>query len=241
MMRLLVSAASAADAAAALEGGADFIDAKEPSAGALGAVAPATFAAIVAAVGNARPVTAALGDGISTTSVEADARMFATLGAALVKLAISGAETMADAHALAASAVRGARMGRADASVVLVAFADRPHGLVSPMALLDVASAAGAAGVLLDTADKRGPRLTQLATLAWLTEWTGQAHRRSLSAALAGRLQPEDLPIARRSGADVAGVRGAACEGGRNGRVVAEAVRGLRFACRAADDLLTHA
>jgi uncharacterized protein (UPF0264 family) len=238
-MRLLVSAASAADAAAALEGGADFIDAKDPMAGALGAVTPDTFVGIVAAVGGTRPVTAALGDAVSTASVEADARMFATLGATLVKIAISGVETVADAHAFAASAVRGARAGCPKASVVLVAYADRPHDTVSPIALLDVASAAGAAGVLLDTADKCGPRLTQLATLAWLTEWIRQAHGRSLSAALAGRLQAEDLPIARCCGADVAGVRGAACEGGRTGRIVAEAVRGLRSACRTGN-LLTH-
>ena len=229
-MRLLVSAASAADAAAALEGGADYIDAKDPTAGALGAVTPHTFATIVSAVAGARPVTAALGDAVSAASVEADARMFAELGATLVKVGLSSAETLADAHAIAAAAVRGAHAGRPSTAVVLVAYADQPHAAVSPIALLDVASAAGAAGVLLDTADKRGPRLTQLATLAWLTEWTGQAHRRSLSAALAGRLQAEDLPIARRSGADVAGVRGAACEGGRNGRIVADVVRGLRIA-----------
>jgi uncharacterized protein (UPF0264 family) len=124
---------------------------------------------------------------------------------------------------------------------VLVAYADRPQARVSPIALLEVASAAGAAGVLLDTADKRGPRLTELTTLAWLTEWTALAHRRSLSVALAGRLRAEDLPIVRRSGADVAGVRGAACEGGRSGRIVATHVRGLWSACRIAGDLVTHA
>ena len=240
-MQLLVSAATAADAAAALDGGADFIDAKDPAAGALGAVTPHTFASIVAAVGGARPVTAALGDAVSPASVEADARMFAALGAALVKIGLSSPATVADAHAIAASAVRGARAGHPGAAVVLVAYADMPHANVSPVALLDVASAAGAAGVLLDTANKRGPRLTQLATLAWLTEWTAQAHRRSLSVALAGRLRAEDLPIVRRCGADVAGVRGAACEGGRNGRIVAEAVRGLRSVCHTAGDLVTHA
>ena len=238
MMRLLVSAATAADAAAALDGGADLIDAKDPAAGALGAVAPHTFASIVAAVAGARPVTAALGDAASLASVEADARMFAALGATLVKIGLSTAPTVADAHAIAASAVRGAG---GTAVVVLVAYADMPHAAVSPITLLDVASASGAAGVLLDTADKRGPRLTQLATLAWLTEWTAQAHRRSLSVALAGRLRAEDLPIVRRCGADVAGVRGAACEGGRNGYVVAEAVRGLRSVCHIAGDLMTHA
>jgi (5-formylfuran-3-yl)methyl phosphate synthase len=236
-MRLLVSAASAADAAAALEGGADLVDAKEPSAGALGAVSPRTFASIVAAVAGARPVTAALGDAASPASVEADARMFAALGATLVKIGLSRAPTVADAHVIAAGAVRGAG---GTAGVVLVAYADMPHAAVSPIALLDVASASGAAGVLLDTVDKRGPRLTQLATLAWLIEWTGQAHRRSLSVALAGRLRAEDLPIVRHSGADVAGVRGAACEGGRNGFITADAVRGLCSVCHTAGDLVTH-
>jgi (5-formylfuran-3-yl)methyl phosphate synthase len=239
-MHLLVSAATAEDAAAALDGGADIIDAKDPSAGALGAVTLDVFTRIVTAVGAARPVTAALGDGASPASVEADARMFAALGATLVKIGLSGTLDSDAAHAVATGAVRGARAGRSGAGVVLVAYADRPHARVSPIALLEVASAAGAAGVLLDTADKRGPRLTELATLAWLTEWTGLAHRRSLSVALAGRLQAEDLPIARRSGADVAGVRGAACEGGRSGRIVAARVRGLCTACRIAGDLVTH-
>lgn len=237
-MQLLVSAATAADAAAALEGGADFIDAKDPLAGALGAVTPATFAEIVAGVGGARPVTAALGDDASPASVEADARMFAALGATLVKVGISRTATAADAQAIAVSAVRGARAGRAGTGVVLVAYADMPHAPVSPMALLDVASAAGAAGVLLDTVDKRGPRLTQLATLAWLTEWTGDAHRRSLSVALAGRLLAEDLPIVRRCGADVAGVRGAACDGGRGGRISPARVRDLRRACAAGVEMV---
>ena len=39
------------------------------------------------------------------------------------------------------------------------------------------------------------------------------------------RLQPDDLEFARDAGADIAGVRGAACEGGRTGRVTAELVR----------------
>lgn len=239
-MRLLVSAASAEDAAAARDGGADLVDAKDPSAGALGAVTPPVFSQIVEAVGGARPVTAALGDPASASSVEADARMFADLGAALVKIGLSSATSLGDARAVAAGAVRGATAGRSGTAVVLVAYADQPYARVSPMALLDVASAAGAAGVLLDTADKRGPRLTELTTLAWLTEWAARAHRRSLSVALAGRLRAEDLSIVRRCGADVAGVRGAACEGGRSGRVVAARVRDLCSVCRIAGDLVTH-
>jgi hypothetical protein len=45
--------------------------------------------------------------------------------------------------------------------------------------------------------------------------------------ALAGKLQADDLAFVRDAGADIAGVRGAACDGARTGRVSAEKVRQL--------------
>lgn len=228
-MRLLVSAASAADAAAALEGGAAYIDAKNPAAGAIGAVTIDVFHAIVDAVGGRRPVTAAIGDAVSSASVETDARMFALLGAQIVKVGFAGITDRASIETLARAAIEGARCS--GAGVVLVAYADRVHESVSPIALLDVASSAGAAGVLLDTADKRGPRLTELIPPASLSAWVERAHRQSLTVALAGRLRGDDLPMVRECGADVAGVRGAACTGGREGVVEAARVRALVGAC----------
>jgi uncharacterized protein (UPF0264 family) len=216
------------------------VDAKDPEAGALGAVSPDVFRSIVAAVDGRRPVTAAMGDARCAASVETDARMFAALGASLVKVGFADTTDVDAALALAAAAVRGASIGASTSGVVLVAYADEQETAVSPRTLLDVASAAGAAGVLLDTADKSGPRLTVLTTLVWLTEWTGNARRRSLTVALAGRLRAEDLPMVCRSGADVAGVRGAACAGGRSGRIEAAKVRDLRHACQAARDLVTQ-
>jgi uncharacterized protein (UPF0264 family) len=44
-------------------------------------------------------------------------------------------------------------------------------------------------------------------------------------------LQADDLGFVRDAGADIAGVRGAACEGGRTGRVTADKVRALRMLC----------
>src|SRR5438270_381820 len=61
-MQLLISVAGPADARAALLGGADVIDAKDPRHGALGPVSPHRLAAIRAVVGRARPLSAALGD-----------------------------------------------------------------------------------------------------------------------------------------------------------------------------------
>jgi (5-formylfuran-3-yl)methyl phosphate synthase len=232
-MRLLVSAASAADAAAAVEGGADIVDAKDPARGALGPVSPDDFAAIAVGVAGRRPVTAALGEAREPLLIETSARSYATVGASMVKVGFAGVGNLRLAHSLAVAAVRGARQGHASARVVLVAYADAPGAVVSPATLLEVASSAGAAGVLLDTADKSGPRLTELVSLAWLTDWVGLARRRSLLVCLAGRLRADDLPVVRRCGADIAGVRGAACEGGRAGRIDAARVRGLRCACEA--------
>jgi len=237
-MRLLVSAASAIDAAAALEGGADIVDAKDPARGALGPVSADTLRAIVATVAGQRPVTAALGDACEPAALEAHARTFAAGGATLVKVRFDGVTDLRLAQSLAESAVRGARGGDPAAHVVLVAYADTPALAMSPATLLEVASTTGAAGVLLDTADKSGPRLTELVSPTWLTNWVAAAHRRSLLVALAGRLRAEDLPIVRRCGADVAGVRGAACDGGRGGRISPARVRDLRRACAAGVEMV---
>ena len=51
--------------------------------------------------------------------------------------------------------------------------------------------------------------------------------------AMAGALGPADLERARRLGADIVGVRGSACEGGREGAVSAARVRALRAALSA--------
>ena len=69
-MQLLVSAANAADASAALAGGTDIVDAKNPRAGALGPVSLDALKDIHAAVGGARPVTAAIGDASDEVAIE---------------------------------------------------------------------------------------------------------------------------------------------------------------------------
>jgi uncharacterized protein (UPF0264 family) len=80
---------------------------------------------------------------------------------------------------------------------------------------------------LLDTADKSGPGLRALIAPAALAEWIAHAHRRGLIAAVAGQLTAPDLSFVRDAGADIAGVRGAACDGGRQGRVSRKRVRSL--------------
>src|SRR5687768_11285504 len=158
-MRLLVSVRDEIEAAAALTGGADIIDAKDPFAGALGAVTSDVLLAIVAAVARPRPVTAALGDAADEEAVERDARAFVSAGAALVKIGFAGTTARDRLHALTAAAVRGAGPDR----VIAVAYADNERaGAAGPDDILDAAMRAGAAGLLIDTADKGGPGLLGL-------------------------------------------------------------------------------
>src|ERR671923_2585613 len=85
-MRLLVSVRDADEARAALRGGAEVIDAKDPSRGALGAVDASVLHDIVAVVGGKRPVSAALGDASTGAEVERAARTAASCGLSYVKL-----------------------------------------------------------------------------------------------------------------------------------------------------------
>src|SRR5260221_14087426 len=85
-MPLLVSVRSTEEAAAALEGGADVIDAKDPAPGSLGSVAPHVFRQIRALVGHPRPVTAAIGDPSDGITAEPAAREPAGPGPRSVKV-----------------------------------------------------------------------------------------------------------------------------------------------------------
>jgi uncharacterized protein (UPF0264 family) len=213
-LKLLVSVADATDARAAVAGGADVVDAKDPTHGALSPVRPGVLAEIITAVGGARPVSAALGE---TAADHALAGRAGALGLAFVKIGFTGDGT---AESRARTVVRDAVGSR----VVLAAYADQ--GL-DPWTVIDLATRVGAAGVLLDTADKSGPGLLQMMDHSALGRWVEAAREGGLMTAVAGRLSIDDLPFVAELGADIAGVRGAACEGPRAGRVSADRVRAL--------------
>ena len=230
-MRLLVSVAGPADARAALAGGADVIDAKDPGRGALGPVGAGALAAIRLTVGTARPLSAALGDARQTGVTERAVRAVAGVGLAFVKIGFAGVTGTARALELGAAAQRGAGP---DTGVVLVAYADwRRVASLAPGRLVAVAAELGAAGVLLDTAYKDTP-LFALESPDAVGAWVDAAHAAGLFAALAGSLRGPDFAIARALGADLVGVRRAACRGGRSGRVSEVRVAALGALARTA-------
>src|SRR2546430_5727304 len=75
----------------------------------------------------------------------------------------------------------------------------------------------GAACVLHDTAYKDAA-LFALWSPEIVGAWVAAVQRAELFAALAGSLTARDVPLVRALGADLVGVRGAACVGGRLGR-----------------------
>jgi len=212
-VKLLVSVVDADEARVAAAAGADIVDVKNPAEGSLGAPAPAVIAAVRAAVPAGLPVSAAIGDMPNLPGTAALAALGAAgSGAAFVKAGLWGVSTEADGVAL----LRAIRVAVPDAIVVAAAYADArrvPHAPLAPELLPRVASAAGVGVCLLDTAVKDGRGLLEWLSPDALAAFVAEAHDAGLGVALAGALRAEDLPIVRATGADIAGVRSAACSG----------------------------
>ncbi len=230
-MQLLVSVTGPAEVRAALRGGADVIDAKDPWRGALGPVPLHRLAAIRSAIADARPLSAALGDAASEEALTRVVAAVVAIGVAFVKVGFAGVTSEIRARRLAVAARQRAE---GETRLVLVAYADWRHAeSLAPARLVSIAADAGAAGVLLDTASKRAP-LFAIQPVASVAAWVAAAHAAGMFAALAGSLSGPDLAPARALGADLVGVRGAACVGGRTGRVSRPRVAALRASAGAA-------
>lgn len=231
--RLLVSVRAASEVGAALRGGADIIDAKDPSAGPMGRPGAAALAAIAAEVPEGVPFSVALGELRSPV----EARMLARRASAVrggprwLKAALVEATDAAGVERLARAGASSLATHAPGAGFVLALFADRPFdpALATPAGAARLA-ATGIAGVLVDTAAKHGARLVDRWPLARLAEWVGCWRDAGLLVALAGRLDPEAIDRLRPVAPDIVGVRGAACDGGRDGEVSEARVRALRDA-----------
>jgi (5-formylfuran-3-yl)methyl phosphate synthase len=233
-MRLLVSVRSQAEVAAALIGGADIIDAKEPRNGPLGAVTPRVLAGIMRQVPPEVELSVALGDvrGISQVrQLISRLPLVQRRSATYLKLGFAGISSSARAGRLLQAAVSAASENPLNPRVVAVAYGDWDSvESPSPDALALVGSKAGAAGLLIDTYRKDGRRLLDLLAPGRLPFLLQEVRTAGLTTAVAGGLGPDDLPDLREAAPDIVGFRGAACEGGRSGRVTEARVRLLRRA-----------
>jgi (5-formylfuran-3-yl)methyl phosphate synthase len=231
-VQLLVSVRSASEVEPALTGGADIIDAKEPAGGSLGPVSAATLAEILLRVPSNRAFSVALGD---VNKIDEVVTALASLqlprrpAPVFVKLGFAGVRSSAVVSTLIATAVRMAARQASSPLIVAVAYADAHRaGTLSAEMVCQLAKSAGAAGVLLDTHFKDGTGLLDWFDAAALNNWVSDARRAGLLTALAGALALEDLDTVAGAAPEIIGVRGAACDGGREGRVSAERVGCLR-------------
>jgi uncharacterized protein (UPF0264 family) len=233
-MRLLVSVRSAAEVVPAVAGGAEIIDAKEPSRGSLGPVSPAVLAAIAAVLPGELPLSVALGDpaGAAAAGVAVSAALEAAgprTGGTSRTLGLAAAGSASAARQLLETAAQVASASPSRVSVVAVAYADHEAAGAPARELVSrLAAGAGAQGVLLDTWRKDGRDLFRHVDSGTLREWVAASGRLGLLVALAGSLDVDGVRAAARLPADVVGVRGAACAGGREGVVLEERVRMLR-------------
>jgi (5-formylfuran-3-yl)methyl phosphate synthase len=206
---LLVSVRSADEAAAALAGGADLIDVKEPARGPLGAADLDVIRDVVQCVAERAPVSAALGEWVEPGAP--DWRAVAELGVAYLKWGLAGFD-----QARFDELLERKSLCPPTTKMVPVAYGDwqRAHS-PSPQALADLAVRGGFAAFLLDTWGKDASTL-----LDWIPRPDVEALTRFLqsagvSVALAGSLGLNEIEHLLPAQPNWFAVRGAVCSGGR--------------------------
>jgi uncharacterized protein (UPF0264 family) len=234
--RLLVSVRSPEEARAALQGGCDLLDVKEPDRGSLGAADAEVVEAVCEIAGRTsepKPVSVALGelaDWSEGPVPSLDRRV------SFAKLGLSGCDQRSDWPLR----WRGLRdrfdaAGGGPLDWVAVLYADAEAQGPGPFALIDLAATTGCRGILVDTFSKGRGRLFDHVSPDQLAKWREGAGAAGLMFAVAGSLRAEDLPRLTAFDPDIVAIRGAACQGGRRtAEVCAVAVQRFRNALEAA-------
>ncbi len=202
MTGMLASVENLVEARQALQAGADIIDLKAPSRGALGALDLQTVTEIVAELDGRIPVSATVGDlAMDPRPVTQAVKAMAATGVSYVKIGFfPGGDwrgTVLSLQPLAASGVR----------LVAVLFGDDAPELSH---IADLAEA-GFAGAMLDTRNKRAGSLPRVCPPQYLHAFIAEARAHGLLCGLAGSLRKDDIPPLLKLQPDYLGFRGALC------------------------------
>jgi dihydroneopterin aldolase len=203
MTLLLASVTGPDEAAVALAHGADIIDLKDASRGALGALDRDVLRATVAAVNGRRPVSAVTGDlPMEPDVIAAAVARTAETKVDYVKVGLFPGPRRQDC-------IRALAPLAQTTKIVGVMFADRS----ADNDLIKLMAESGFAGAMLDTADKRAGRLIDCMDVAALRVFVGACREHGLMAGLAGSLEAPDVPRLLLLEPDYLGFRGALCVG----------------------------
>lgn len=249
---LLVSVRDAAEAAAALEGGAAIIDVKEPRHGPLGAADPEAIAAVAQVVGSRLPWTMACGElggspgdtGGDTGGGQGtvhDRPLDASVSA--IRSRLDRVLSLLQDPAVPPAAVKIGLAGAAGtdwqrrlravfeslpsgSDRVAVAYADWQRAVApSPTDVIAAAAGLGCSVLLLDTFDKAAGGLFDCCPTGMPAAWVTAARAAGLQVVVAGRITLAEIPAAWALRPNVVALRSAVCFNGRDGVVQAGLVR----------------
>jgi len=214
-LKLLISPKNETEAQEAIAGAADIIDVKNPLEGPLGANYPWVIKKIKEITPKGIEVSCALGDVLNYPgSVSLAALGAASLGVDYVKVGLYGLKTPQEAVFLLQQVNRAAKDCNPSVKVVAAGYADSEKiGAIAPSFIPEIAYQAQVDVAMLDTASKNGTSLFNYQTTEQLRAFVATAHGLGLQAALAGSLRKRDIAVIYGLGADIAGLRGAACTG----------------------------
>ncbi len=224
--KLLVSVRNAAEAQAALDGGADWIDLKEPREGALGAVEASVATDVVQTVGAAKPVSAALGELAHWPDSQAR-KLLSISGIDVVKLGLADCASRPSWHREWLAVEADVR--HAGKQLAAVAYADSAQAnSPTPAEIIKLARQTSCEYFLLDTYHKNSGSIFAYLNEIVLSQIICSARQASLKIVVAGGLDFSALSRLREFPIDLVAIRGAACNGGRNGPVDSMLVTRLR-------------
>ncbi|VTU01592.1 Uncharacterized protein OS=Blastopirellula marina DSM 3645 GN=DSM3645_23711 PE=4 SV=1: DUF556 [Gemmataceae bacterium] len=216
---LLVSVRSADEVAAALAGGADLIDVKEPAKGALGPAEAEVVASVIDAVKGKVPVSAALGEWSPNALTEAHWHMELKLN--YVKW---GLANYAPTPGWGEDLLDTRRELPVGTEMVAVAYADWERAKsVPPVELAKFAKRFRFKAFLLDTCVKDSKTLLDFMKPDEIQELVESLQRVYTTVAIGGSLRPEHLKPLKNVTPDFYAVRSSVCAAGKREGVIDEA------------------
>ncbi len=237
MTLLLVSPRDIEEALAAIRGGADILDIKNPEEGSLGANFPWVIANVRQSVPANIPLSAAIGDFPDLPGSAALAAFGALkAGANIIKVGLKGPKDVKSAIYFVKQVVRAVKGTYGSAKVAVCTYGDfERSGTINPLLIPEIAGECEADIAMIDTAIKDGRPLTDFLRREDLENFVNNSHSYGLWASLAGSLGLKEVQTLKSLNPDVIGVRGVVCEGGdrKNGRVSERLVRRLKKILRA--------
>ncbi len=224
--KLLVSVRSAAEARAALEGGCDWLDVKEPALGSLGRASHLAIEEILEVPRGNVPLSLAAGELREIREPLWEQWQRIIDGVELAKIGLSGCATYKpwrdELMDLAANAPMGVRLAS-------VYYADHQQaGAPEWEEIVELATEINSPVVLIDTFVKDGRGLFSHLNSERLQSYRQQLSRLGIRLALAGSLSYEDFPALVQLQPDVIAVRGAVCDKGRESAVISSKVNSLK-------------